>query len=267
MTCHEVRDRLHPYVDDELGVEAALAVEQHLERCPACRSAVDRQRRFRQTVATLHPSAKAPEALRRAIRTPSGVQPGRSRRVAALGALAASVLAIAGTWAMRAYRTETPPAEIGAALRMHDAALRGAARPAFASSDLDAVNGWLARELPFVPALPEAAPETFRLAGASAVRLGGEQAAWVQYLHDDAPVSLFVLPPRFWPAVGREIRHRGIEFRALEVGGRRVIAWNHAPVSYLLVSAADRPGEEACGVCHASRSNPAVAGFADVDGS
>ena len=51
----------------------------------------------------------------------------------------------------------------------------------------------------------------------------------VQYLHDNAPVSLFVLPPRFWPAVGREIRHRGIEFRALEVGGRRVIAWNHAP--------------------------------------
>jgi anti-sigma factor RsiW len=267
MTCRDVRDRLHPYVDDELGVEAALDIEQHLERCPACRAAVERQRRFRQTVATLHPSAQAPEALRRAIRSPHGAQPMRSRRLAAVAALAASVLAIAGTWAMRAYRTDAPPAEIAAALRLHETAEHGAARPVFASSDLDAVNAWLAREVPFVPALPAALPETFRLAGASTIWLGGEEAAWVQYLRDDAPVSLFVLPPRFWPAVGREIRHRGIEFRALEVDGRRVIAWNHAPVSYLLVSAADRPGEEACGVCHASRAAPAVAGFADVDGS
>jgi anti-sigma factor RsiW len=267
MTCRDVRDRLHAYIDDELGVEATLAVEGHLECCAGCRTAAERQRRFRQTVGALHPRPEAPAALRHAIRTRTAFPAGPPRRIVAAVALAASILAIVGTWAMRAHRADALPVEIAAALRLHESAERGTAQPALASSDLDIVNAWLAREVSFVPALPAAEAGTFRLAGASAIDLGDDRAAWVQYLHGDTPVSLFVLPPRFWPAVGREIRHRGIEFRALDVDGHRVIAWNHAPVSYLLVSAADRSADEACAVCHASRSVPAIAGFAAVDGS
>jgi hypothetical protein len=134
------------------------------------------------------------------------------------------------------------------------------------SSDLPAVNRWLRDELPFAGQVAPG-PDAFRLRGAASVALGSSPAAWVLYEHGDGPVSLFVLPPRPLPAVGRSRTQKGIEFRTLEVGDHRVTAWNHDPVSYLLVSDRDRPPAEACAVCHAGPEAPALAGFAAPDGN
>jgi anti-sigma factor RsiW len=157
------------------------------------------------------------------------------------------------------------PGDVGAAVALHAAAERGVARLDVPSSDLLAVNRWLRDALPFAGEVPPG-PAAFRLRGAASVDLDDAPAAWVLYQHGDAPVSLFVLPPRPLPAVGRSQTLEGIEFRTVEVGDHRVTAWNHDPVSYLLVSARERPPAEACAVCHAGPEAPALAGFAASDG-
>ncbi len=263
MSCRDVRERLVAYADDELGVDATLAVTAHLERCQACRDDAVAQRAFRRVVGAMYPRRAAPDALRRRILAPSRPP----RRTFAAAALAASLVVVASAWMLRAPASDGLPAEVGAALGLHEAAERGQVSLGLASSDLPAVNRWLARELPFAVPIPGGQTDALRVAGAASVELGAARAAWVVYRGDGTSVSLFVLPPRAWPPLGRAIHHRGIEFRTVDVGGHRIVAWNHEPVSYLLVSARERGAGEACGVCHAGPEVPALAGFAEAHGS
>lgn len=256
MTCRDVRDRIAAWADDELGVESALDVELHLERCPGCQAAAERQRDFRATVGALYPRPRMPEASRRALL--AQLRPRRRGLRIVATALAASLAAVVALWALRAPGL---PAEVHAAVAMHEVAEHGPPPLGITTSELAAMNRWLHDELPFAGAIAPG-PASLRLAGAASVRVGDARAAWVLYRQGEDPVSLFVLPPREWPAVGEAVHHRGIEFRTLEVGGHRVIAWNHDPVSYLLVSAQDRRPAEACAVCHVGPEAPAVADFA-----
>ena len=258
MSCRDLRDRLAAYVDDELGVEAALEMEAHLGRCPACRAAVDRQRDFRRTLGTVYPRRRLPERARRQLLR--RLRPPRRRPAVGILSLgvAATLAVLVGVWALG--RTGLP-AEVQAAIATHEAAERGAPALGLASSDLPAVNRWLRAEVPLAGEIG-AGPAELRLAGAASLELGSDPAAWVLYRQGDEPVSLFVLPRRTWPHVGQAIHHRGIEFRALDVGEHRVVAWNHDPVSYLLVFARDRRPAEACAACHGGSGAAAVAGFA-----
>jgi len=139
---------------------------------------------------------------------------------------------------------------------MHRAAARGALPPGLVSSDVAEVNRWIRHAVPFFPDIPEAESRGFTVRGAAAVKLGGERAAYVLYRAGTRPISLFVLSHREWPAMGRAARSGDMEFRSLELGGERIVAWSHDPVSYLLVSDATRAPAEACGVCHSNAEAP-----------
>lgn len=255
-----MRERLAAYADDELGVEATLDTETHLERCPSCRDALARQREFHAVVGRLYPAPHMPDGARRALLR--RLRPRRAwRPICIVSAAVAASLGIA-VWVLRMPGV---PADVQAAIVMHEAAERGTAPLELTSSDLPTVNRWLRGSVPFAGEVAPG-PAEFRLRGAAAVDLVSVSAAWVLYQHGAEPVSLFVLPPRRLPDVGRTLHHEGIAFRTIEVGDHRVTAWNHDPASYLLVSARDRPPAEACAVCHAGPGAPALAGFAVSDG-
>jgi hypothetical protein len=124
------------------------------------------------------------------------------------------------------------------------------------------VNRWLRHAVPFFPDVPEAESRGFTVRDAAAVKLGGERAAYVLYDAGSRPVSLFVLPHRTWPPMGHAALSGGMEFRTLELGGERIVAWSHDPVSYLLVSDAARAPAEACGVCHSNAEAPGAGDLA-----
>jgi anti-sigma factor RsiW len=244
-----MRERLQAYADDELGVEGTIEVEAHLERCSACRDAFERQRSFRRLVGTLYPRQAPPDLERRVA---ASLRP-RSRpwRLLASGAAAAALgVVLAGMLASRGERGLPP--EVRAALELHRSAERGATSLGVASSDAAEVNHWLHGQVPFFTDVPEAETRGFALRGAAAVELASTRAAHVLYEGGARPVSLFVLPHRTWPSMGRPLRSGNVEFRWIEAGGERVLAWSHDPVSYLLVSDATRAPSETCGVCHAS---------------
>jgi len=128
--------------------------------------------------------------------------------------------------------------------------VRGGAPLGLASHDAGEINRWLHREVPFFADLPSPETSGFALHGAGAVALAGTRAAYVLYDGTSGPVSLFVLPRRAWPAIGRQLRSGTVEFRWIETGGHRVLAWTHDPVSYLLVSDAALAPSQTCAVCH-----------------
>jgi len=253
-----MRDRVQAYADDELGLEGVLEVEAHLERCQACREAFDRQRAFRRTVATLYPCHEPPAELAQAVR--ATLRGPRWSGLTRVSTVAVAVVAL-GLVAMRAGRSEqSMPPEVRAALSFHRAAENGALSLGLTSHNVDDVNRWLRREVPFFTDVPEAETRGFAVRGAAAVELSGTRAGYVLYGADARPISLFVLPRRDWPAMGRVVRSGNVEFRWIEAGDDRVVAWSHDPVSYLLVSDAARDPSEACGVCH---TNAGVRGASD----
>ncbi len=249
MSCRDVRDRIQAYADGELGTEGVLESESHLERCPDCRAAFERHRALRRMVATLYPQREPPAALEQGIRGSLRGGPAASWRRAS--AAAAVVLAVGLAAWLASRRPDTTPPVVHAALGLHRAAAGGALALGLESRDLGEVNRWLRRELPFVTELPEAT-RGIGVLGAAAVELAGTRAGHVLYQTDARPISLFVLPRREWPPMGRAVRSDGIDFRWIEAGRERVVAWSHDPVSYLLVSDATRAPSEACGVCHAN---------------
>lgn len=260
MRCVEARRRIEAYADDELGLETTLEIEAHLERCTSCREIVREARGFRRAVAELYPRESLPPTLEASV-TRALEGPTRRDRLPALAGLAvAAVALLALLGSLRGGLAEARPIAVDSAVALHEAAVRGDLRVALDSPSLPAVSRWLARELPFLTPIGEGAPE-FRLAGASAVDLGGERAALVAYRREGEPVSLFVLPLRAWGEFGRTVRFRGIEFRESAVGAHRVIAWSHAPVSYLLVSTLERRAGEACAVCHLGADARAFADY------
>jgi anti-sigma factor RsiW len=243
-----MRDRVQAYADDELGLEGVLEVEAHLERCQSCREAFQQQRSFRRTVATLYPRRELPLEVERGVRATL-----RGRRWAALARVSAVAVAVValGLAAMRSGRGEEDmPPEVRAALSLHRAAENGALSLGLTSRNVDDVNRWLRREVPFVTDVPAAATRGFALRGAAAVELSGTRAGYVLYQADKRPISLFVLPRRDWPPLGRAVHSGNVEFRWIAAGAERVVAWSHDPVSYLLISDAARDPSEACGVCH-----------------
>ena len=67
MKCTEVRRLLNPYVDGELELQSALAVEEHLQECPRCRAAITGVEALRTAISRACGPATAPMRLRNAV--------------------------------------------------------------------------------------------------------------------------------------------------------------------------------------------------------
>jgi len=252
MDCDACRPLLPAYGDNELSVESALEVERHVRACPQCRAGLERQRRFSQTLGGLYPRAPLPPSLedriRRALRTPPG------SRIWLNGlALAASLLLVLGSvWLFSRPHTAGAPVSVMAAADIHRSARQHVLPLAIHSADAATVNEWLAHALAFPINAAVQQTTAMTLEGASVVELAGEHVGYVQYQRHGDPVSLFLLPPRAWPETGRRMRVREVDFHLYTIDGLKLIAWNHSPLSYVLVSDLGGHGAQACAVCHSS---------------
>lgn len=263
MECETIQPFLPAYGDNELSVEGALEVERHLQVCAQCRALLEERRRFTEAVRTLYPRAPLPPGLEARVRRILVPPPARRYWVSAL-ALAASVAVMLATWSFVRRGHPVLPAAVVAAAQVHRGVLAHEIPLAVQSSDAAAVNAWLRRELPFAVGAPvQATTADLTLQGAARVTLAGEQVGYVQYGTGAQVVSLLLLPPREWPRVGEPVRVRGMDFHFYVVDGLKLIAWNHSPLSYVLVSDLGGQGARACTVCHGGAGDAALRGFAD----
>ena len=253
MTCDATQQRLPAYGDNELSVETALEVEQHLRGCLQCRARLEQQHRFAHAVGQLYPRAALPPGLEERIRRRLRPTPRRSW-MTTLALAASLLLGLAMLWSLTRRGAPTAPAPVVAAAQVHRSALAHASTLAMQSSDTAAVNAWLRTALPFEVGEPlRRVTAGLSLQGAAVLDLAGERVGYVQYRRGEHVISLFLLRPREWPADVELVRVRNMDFHLYSVDGAKLIAWNHLPLSYILISdlaGLSTRGAPACAICH-----------------
>jgi len=278
-TCQSLRLQLAAYADDELGVDAALEVERHLDGCGTCRRAVARQRHLAQALHTLYPAAPAPEVEARVRHALFGLT--SARRTATAGAL---VIAVAGgffAWrggaafhtpghdarpASAPMRASDPlaadpaPAVVAAAA-LHREIDEGHMPLQLASTDVTTVNTWLRQHLPFAGTIGDPGSDAIVLTGATRVMLGAHPAGLVRYRSNGRTISLFLLAAPVWNDGAAPVRVGTVDFRVFQRRGLDLIGWSHASISYLLVSEDGLTTGDACAACHGSDARGAIAEF------
>ena len=263
MECETIRQLLPAYGDNELSVESAVEVERHLHACARCRAALARQRTFSETVGRLYPRAPLPPGLEDRVRRTLRTAPGTRFWLGGLALAAAAVLVFGAVWTLMPAGVPDTPASVLAAAAVHRSACQQPLPLAIHSADAAAVNGWLSHALPFPINAPVRKTSNLTLEGAATVDLASERVGYVQYRHDAHQISLFLLPPRPWPQGGQRVHVHDVEFHLFTIDGLNLIAWNHPPLSYVLVSDLGGQGGQACAVCHDSMADAAMIGAAN----
>ena len=236
MECREVVDRLSPFLDDELDPVTSREVSRHLESCPDCAAAFDRQRKLRESLQRGLEYHRAPDLLRarvmREARAAATHRGGRARVPAGswrwLSAAAGVVAVAGGTWLVATLphqrADELMASEV---VSGHVRALMADHLTDVASTDQHTVKPWFAGKLDFSPPVTDFAAAGYPLVGGRLDVLQGHPVAALVYLRHKHIINVFVWPvtdagERFVPAPARQ--------------GYHVIHGTHAAMAYWIVS-------------------------------
>jgi anti-sigma factor RsiW len=235
VNCDELADLLHPFADGELDLVRSLAVERHLEACPACATAVQGLQALRGALAEPALYHRAPAALRERVRaslrpagrTHAGNRPFPWRALAVAASLAfVAVL----TWAtLRGL--PVPSADERVAQQVVADHVRAQMLPGrdldVSSSDQHTVKPWFNGRLTFSPPVKNLDGAGFELIGGRLDYLDRQKVAALVYKRRDHVISLFV-----WPAADPAVRPP----QTLTEQGYHVLHWSDGDLTYWAVS-------------------------------
>lgn len=239
MTCEELRTHLGAYVDGELDVAEALAVETHVGQCRRCRGLADAERQFRQLLRR-QPRESAPPEFRARILARCRREARRAALrpwLAALPAAAAAAVVVA----VLAPRSGQPSPFLQEVVVKH-ATFAQVERPAeFASGDRQAVETWLRAQAGLRAVVPDYSPAGIRLMGARIADLQERRAAYLLYEKGHTLLSVFMLPQAGRPVAlgGRRLTYRGQTYFADARQGYRTVSWAEGDAVFGLVSTLD----------------------------
>lgn len=233
MSCREVQDLLHGYVDGELDLVRTLHIEQHLRDCPVCARAFTQQQVLRTALRgsslSFMPPATLPPRVRAAVRRAGNVHTktsGWSWRWLSLGAAVACVAIV--LW-------NIVPTVRGAATREHllQELVAGHVRSLMvdhltdvAASDTHLVKPWFEGKLDFAPPAPDLTAQGFPLVGARLEYLAQRPVAALIYQRRQHLINLFV-----WPAPAPRLDELMVMRQ-----GYHLAHWHTAGMNYWAVS-------------------------------
>jgi anti-sigma factor RsiW len=231
VTCPDVQVLLRGYLDGELDLVSSLALERHLQDCPACGEAHQRLRALQGALRAAPLRWEAAPSLEGRVRSvlrESGRPPLRvvlSRKRLGLAA-AAALLALVG-WALA--RTWTAPSAddllAQQVIAAHVRSLLAEHRVDVPSSDRHEVKPWFQGRLDFPPQVPDLEAEGFRLVGGRLDYLGERTVAALVYQRRKHVISLFT-----WPGDGDQAP------RAATRQNQHVVRWAQGGMNYWAVS-------------------------------
>ena len=245
MECRDILDRLSPFLDDELDPVASREISRHLESCPDCAAALDRQRKLGESLRRDLEYHRAPDRLRARVlgdvRASARIVGLRSRPASRpwrwLSAAAAVIAVVGGTWVV-ATLPRGPAGDPSAreAVSAHIRSLMANHLTDVASTDQHTVKPWFAGKLDFSPPVTDFAAAGYPLVGGRLDYLEGHPVAALVYGRHKHVVNVFV-----WPVTGAGEGFSRVETRQ----GYHVIYGTHAGMAYRLVS--DLNAEELAG--------------------
>jgi anti-sigma factor RsiW len=236
MNHEEVMELIHPYVDGELDISNARALEGHLQGCETCRSAELHLRALRDALKSSSPAFRAPGGLRRNIRAAVRREARANRQglswLTPWVVAAAAVLVIAGLILFQVNRFGSNSVA-DQVIANHVRSLLATHLVDVASSDQHTVKPWFNGKVDFAPEVRDFANEGFSLVGGRADYLDDKSAVALVYRRNQHPINLFIMPSN---------RQDDASPTALTRRGYHLFHWSRGGLDYWAVS--DLNGEE-----------------------
>jgi len=233
--CEAITDLLHPFVDGELELVRSLAVERHLQTCPACAAALKELQALRGALAEPALYHRAPAALRDRVR--ASLRPASRTRAATRPfpwrslAVAASLAFVATLMLVTLRGRPLPSVDEQLAQQVIAGHVRSLVLPGrevdVASSDQHTVKPWFNQRVTFSPPVNRLDGADFELVGGRLDYLDRQKVAVLVYQRRSHVINLFV-----WPAADRSSQPP----RTLTVEGYHVIHWSDGDLTYWAVS-------------------------------
>jgi anti-sigma factor RsiW len=234
VNCHETQRWLPGYLDGELDLVNAVAIEEHLKTCARCAQAYANQQALQAAIRGSRLYVPAPVALQKRIET-SLRQADTSARAprmvrwrwynVALALACVAVLAWGLGWAW-----VVPAADDRLAMEVLNSHVRSLMTDHLTdvvSSDRHTVKPWFAGKLDFSPTVEDLASQGYPLTGGRLDYLDGRSVAALVYTRQRHIINLFS-----WPAPQAGVTPAVIE----EHQGYNQIHWTQAGMTYWAVS-------------------------------
>jgi len=238
MNCTESRSRLHAYLDQELDLPGAVAIDQHLAACPECKALFAAQAVLRSGIRRHAGYHGAPADLADRIRSKigasaAGVPAGRGWRLPRFGQWlpigAAAAAAAVISWTAAIQYASLPESQIVAeqVIAGHARSVLTSRLVEVASSDQHTVKPWLSSKLDYSPPVPELSGAGFPLAGGRLDYLDNRPVAALVYRYRQHVINLFV-----WP----DTKSGRVPPQALAKHGYNVLRWSDAGMTFWAIS-------------------------------
>jgi len=233
MEHEEAIELLPAYLDRELGVSEALAVDRHLSACPQCQHEFAQQRDASAQLKRHATYFRASAQLSRRIKATLPRAQSRAARIQGRGlgwwsaaAVMASVLVFAGSASLYLTLPSAQDRLTEELISSHVRSLQVDHLSDVASSDWPTVKPWFNGKLDFSAPVVDLAAQGFALEGGRLDYLNGRTVAVLIYRHNRHPINLYI-----WPGTGKDVAPRAVERR-----GYHLVRWTAGGMEYWAVS-------------------------------
>ena len=232
MTCDEVHQLLHGYVDDELDLATALLVDKHIAFCAECAKELESANIVRAALS--QPTFYYPlppdlgTRLKRAIAseisatTFQGNAPSMAfwwKRPMAFSGLAAAMLLSVGSFLLF-FQTPVPGAQIDDLVGSHLRSLDADHLMDVASTDQHTIKPWFTGKIDFSPPVLDLSSQGFLLVGGRLDYVGQKKVAALIYRRNKHVINVFI-----WPGEDSSKSEAKHGFNLIRFECRNMICW------------------------------------------
>lgn len=192
---------LPAYLDQELGITDAIAVERHLGSCPECQQEYEEQSSVKARLKKDAAYFKAPAHLAQRINMALPAERAHAARFKGwnlnwlnAGAVIATLLAVVWSGSLYLALPSAQDRLVEELVSSHVRSLQVDHLSDVVSSDQHTVKPWFHGKLDYSPPVVDLAPQGFPLLGGRLDYLDGRTVAVLVYRHDQHPINLYIWP-------------------------------------------------------------------------
>lgn len=237
MNCEQTQALLPAHVDGELGIPESIALEQHLQSCPSCRTELASQQALRAAIQKHTPYFNAPDQLENRIRAalPNACAHSNEHRKRwwrswswpQLGATFASVAAIVLSVSLYSATPSATDLLAQDVVANHVRSLMVDHLSDVASSDQHTVKPWFNGKIDFAPTVQDLTAQSFPLVGGRLDYLDRHSVAALIYRHEKHIINVYI-----WPMDKPQTR----AVKTLSLQGYHLAYWSKDGMMYWAVS-------------------------------